>query len=136
MKRVITYGTFDLFHIGHIKLLQRARRLGDALVVGCSTDGFNQQKGKKAIMPYEHRAEVLKSLRFVDKVIPETCWEQKRRDIIKNKVSILVMGDDWKGKFDDLKDLCRVVYLPRFEGVSSTKIRKNIGRSTQPALFK
>ncbi|MDK2907246.1 MAG: glycerol-3-phosphate cytidylyltransferase [Petrotoga sp.] len=124
MKTVITYGTFDLFHIGHLRLLQRAKALGDRLIVGVSTDEFNLQKGKKAIMPFEHRAEIVRSIKYVDLVIPETCWEQKVEDIKKYNVDILVMGDDWKGKFDHLSKYCEVVYLPRTEGISSTELRE------------
>lgn len=124
MKTVITYGTFDLFHIGHINLLKRLRDLGSSLVVCCSTDEFNQLKGKKTIMPYEHRAEILRSLRFVDKVIPETCWEQKRNDIKEQNAAIFAMGDDWVGKFDDLSDICQVIYLPRTQDISTTEIRQ------------
>ncbi len=124
MKTVITYGTFDLFHIGHINLLKRLRDLGNSLVVCCSTDEFNQLKGKKTIMPYEHRAEILRSLRFVDKVIPETCWEQKRNDIKEQNAAIFAMGDDWVGKFDDLSDICQVIYLPRTQDISTTEIRQ------------
>lgn len=126
MKTVITYGTFDLFHLGHVRLLHRLSNLGDRLVVGCSTDEFNATKGKKCIMPFEHRQEILDACRFVDKVIPERNWEQKREDIIKEKAAIFCMGDDWLGKFDDLKDLCEVVYLPRTEDISTTDLRKSI----------
>jgi glycerol-3-phosphate cytidylyltransferase len=124
MKTVITYGTFDLFHIGHINLLKRLRHLGDRLVVGCSTDEFNHVKGKKTIMPFDHRAEILSSIRYVDKVIQETCWEQKRDDIRQENASIFAMGDDWVGRFDDLNDICQVVYLPRTQDVSTTEIRQ------------
>lgn len=126
MKTVITYGTFDLFHIGHINLLKRLRDLGNRLVVCCSSDEFNQLKGKKTIMPYEHRAEILRSLRFVDKVIPETCWEQKRNDIKEQNATIFAMGDDWVGKFDDLSDICQVIYLPRTQDISTTEIRQMV----------
>lgn len=100
MKTVITYGTFDLFHIGHLRLLQRAKALGDKLIVAVSTDEFNLQKGKRAIMPFEHRVEIIKNLKCVDMVIPEESWEQKIEDIKRYKVDIFVMGDDWKSKFD------------------------------------
>src|SRR5690606_20365077 len=99
---VITYGTFDLFHIGHVNLLRRLRALGDRLVVGCSTDEFNALKGKKTVMPYEHRAQILAALRYVDAVFPEANWEQKRDDILRERADIFAMGEDWAGRFDDL----------------------------------
>ncbi|ABR30935.1 glycerol-3-phosphate cytidiltransferase [Thermosipho melanesiensis] len=123
MKTVITYGTFDLFHIGHLRLLQRAKKLGDKLIVAVSTDEFNLKKGKKAIIPYEQRAEIVKNIKSVDLVIPENSWEQKVEDIKKYNVDIFVMGEDWKGRFDYLKDYCEVIYLPRTQGISSTEIR-------------
>ncbi|NUU95865.1 glycerol-3-phosphate cytidiltransferase [Marinitoga sp. 1135] len=124
MKTVITYGTFDLFHIGHLKLLQRAKELGDRLIVAVSTDEFNAIKGKKSIIPYDQRAEIVKNIKCVDMVIPEKNWEQKIEDIKKYNVDIFVMGEDWKGKFDFLKEYCEVVYLPRTEGISSTEIKQ------------
>ena len=126
MKRVITYGTFDLFHIGHLKLLKRARELGDYLIVGVSTDEFNKLKGKKSVFPFEERKEIIESIKFVDKVIDENKWEQKIDDIKKYNIDIFVIGDDWKGKFDFLKDYCEVVYLPRTENISSTFLKKKI----------
>ncbi len=120
---VITYGTYDMLHVGHINLLRRARNLGDYLIVGLSTDAFNTIKHKSAYQPYAHRRRLLEALRFVDKVVPERCWEQKTRDIKKFKASVLVMGDDWKGEFDSLKKLCRVVYLKRTPSISSTQLR-------------
>lgn len=126
MKTVITYGTFDLFHLGHVRLLHRLSNLGDRLVVACSTDEFNATKGKRCIMPFEHRLEILEACRYVDKVIPERNWEQKREDIVKQKADIFCMGDDWVGKFDDLKDLCEVVYLPRTEDISTTELRRSV----------
>lgn len=123
---VITYGTFDLFHIGHVILLRRLRALGSRLIVGVSTDEFNAIKGKKAIMPYEHRAEILRSNRYVDDVFPENSWDQKRDDIIREKADIFAMGDDWVGKFDQLSDICKVMYLPRTPEVSSTEVRQII----------
>lgn len=125
-KTILTYGTFDLFHIGHLRLLQRLRALGGRLVVGVSTDEFNQSKGKKTIVPFADRAEIISGLSCVDLVIPETCWEQKADDIKQHQVDILGMGDDWRGKFDDLSSLCEVVYLPRTEGISSTQIRNSL----------
>ncbi|WP_313634223.1 adenylyltransferase/cytidyltransferase family protein [Massilia timonae] len=126
MKTVITYGTFDLFHVGHVRLLQRAKSLGDRLIVGISTDKFNQSKGKRTIIPFEQRTEVVSSCRFVDEVIGEDCWEQKRRDILEYKADIFVMGNDWHGKFDDLSDICKVVYLERTEDISSTSIKTEL----------
>lgn len=123
MKVVLTYGTFDLLHVGHINLLARAKQLGDYLIVGCSTDEFNRIKNKKSYYTYEERKQILEAIRYVDLVIPENTWEQKIDDVLKYKVDVFVMGDDWKGKFDFLKPYCEVVYLPRTEGVSTTQIK-------------
>lgn len=128
MKKVITYGTFDLFHIGHLKIFQRAIKYGDELIVGVSTDHFNQIKGKKTIVPYDQRAEIVSNIKCVSKVIPENSWDQKRDDIIKYNIDTLVMGDDWKGKFDSLKDICNVVYLERTSDVSSSLIKTSLKR--------
>lgn len=124
--RVITYGTFDVLHRGHIRLLQRARRLGDFLVVGLSTDEFNRGKGKVSVFSYEERKLILENLRLVDLVIPEKDWKQKAKDIKKHKIDVFVMGDDWKGKFDELKSLCSVKYLSRTKGISTTEIKKKM----------
>lgn len=124
MRTVITYGTFDLFHIGHVKLLERAKSLGDRLIVGVSADEFNELKGKRSVFPYEQRAAIVASLRMVDHVLPERDWAQKVRDIQEHKVDVFVIGDDWSGKFDDLKAHCEVVYLPRTEGISTTALKK------------
>ncbi len=122
MKRVITYGTYDLLHYGHINLLKRARALGDYLVVAISTDEFNKNmKNKICVQTYEERKTILESLRFVDLVIPEENWEQKIEDINLYKIDIFCMGSDWEGKFDFLKDHCKVIYLPRTEGISTTQ---------------
>jgi glycerol-3-phosphate cytidylyltransferase len=126
MKKVITYGTYDLLHWGHINLLKRAKELGDYLIVALSTDEFNAIKGKKAYYPYEQRKFILESIRYVDKVIPERTWEQKIEDVKKYDIDIFVMGDDWKGKFDFLKEYCEVVYLPRTIGISTTKIKNDL----------
>jgi glycerol-3-phosphate cytidylyltransferase len=123
MRTVLTYGTFDLFHVGHLRILERCRNLGDRLVVGCSTDQFNSTKGKKTVICFEHRTEILKACRFVDHVFAEESWEQKRTDILNYNVDIFAMGDDWVGKFDELQDLCRVVYLPRTPNISTTEIK-------------
>ncbi len=126
VKRVITYGTFDLFHIGHLKLLQRIKDLGDELIVAVSTDEFNNVKGKKTIIPYEQRAEIVRNIKCVDKVIPENSWEQKISDIKKYNIDIFAMGDDWEGKFDFLKEYCEVIYLKRTEGISSTQLKNTL----------
>lgn len=127
MKTVITYGTYDLLHVGHINLLRRARALGDRLIVGLSTDEFNAGKHKQAYYSYEDRKTILEAIRYVDKVIPENSWEQKIKDVQENNVDIFVMGHDWTGKFDFLKDYCEVIYLPRTEGISTTKIKHDLG---------
>lgn len=126
MKRVLTYGTFDLLHWGHIRLLKRAKQLGDYLIVALSTDEFNAIKGKKAYHSYEERKMMLEAIRYVDLVIPESNWEQKSEDIKKYYADVFVMGDDWRGKFDELQSLCEVVYLPRTEGISTTKIKEDL----------
>ena len=129
MRRVLTYGTFDLLHYGHIRLLKRAKELGDYLIVAVSTDEFNQLKGKKAYHNYETRKKMLEALRYVDLVIPENSWEQKILDVKDYHVDIVVMGSDWAGsdKFDYLKNYCEVVYLDRTEGISTTKIKEDLG---------
>ena len=129
MKRVITYGTFDLLHYGHINLLKRARALGDYLIVVLSTDEFNwNSKQKKCYFSYEKRKQLLEAIRYVDLVIPEESWEQKTRDVELYHVDIFVMGDDWEGKFDFLKDQCEVVYLPRTPEISTSQIKEELGR--------
>lgn len=125
-KIVITYGTFDLFHIGHLKLLQRLKELGDELIVGVSTDEFNAIKGKKTVIPYDQRALIVENIKCVDKVIPEDNWEQKIKDIKNHNVDIFAMGDDWKEKFDFLKEFCDVVYLTRTANISSTALKKEL----------
>ncbi len=127
MKRIITYGTFDLLHYGHINLLQRAKELGDYLIVALSTDEFNwESKQKKCYFSYEQRKKLLESVRYVDLVIPEENWEQKIKDVQLYHIDSFVMGDDWEGKFDFLKDYCEVIYLPRTPEVSTTKIKKEL----------
>lgn len=121
---ILTYGTFDLFHVGHLRLLKRLAELGDHLIVGVSTDKFNNIKGKSTIIPYEERVEIISSLPFVSTIIPEDKWDQKRHDIVNYNVDIFAMGSDWTGKFDDLKDLCQVIYLPRTQHISTTKIKR------------
>ncbi|TDL32619.1 glycerol-3-phosphate cytidylyltransferase [Jeotgalibacillus sp. S-D1] len=132
-KTVLTYGTYDLLHWGHINLLKRARELGDELIVALSTDEFNKLKHKDAYHSYEHRKLILESIQYVDKVIPEDNWDQKISDVIDNKVDIFVMGDDWKGEFDFLKEYCEVVYLDRTNGISTTKIKKDLLIGTKNA---
>ncbi len=131
MKKVLTYGTFDLLHYGHIRLLKRAKKLGDYLIVALSTDEFNQLKGKKAYYPYKIRKKMLEAVKYVDLVIPENDWEQKIMDIKKHNIDIFIMGDDWEGKFDFLKDNCEVVYLPRTKGISTTQIKQHLNFSNQ-----
>lgn len=126
MKTVITYGTFDVLHAGHINLLRRAKALGDRLIVALSTDEFNAGKHKSALLSYENRRSVVEAIRYVDLVIPETCWEQKVSDVQRYDVDIFVIGDDWHGHFDFLKPQCDVIYLPRTVGISSTDIRLDI----------
>ena len=123
MKKVITYGTFDLLHHGHIRLLERAKALGDHLTVAVSTDQFNLGKGKVCAYTYEERARILEAIRYVDQVIPESSWEQKITDIKQRQIDIFVMGDDWEGKFDFLQEYCQVVYLPRTPDISTTKVK-------------
>ncbi|WKA57713.1 glycerol-3-phosphate cytidylyltransferase [Planococcus shenhongbingii] len=126
MKKVITYGTFDLIHHGHINILKKAKELGDYLVVGLSTDEFNAIKGKGAYHSYEERKLILEAIKYVDEVIPEKRWGQKVDDIKTHNVEVFVMGSDWEGKFDDLSEFCDVIYLPRTEGVSTTKIKTDL----------
>lgn len=135
MKRVITYGTFDLLHYGHINLLQRAKKYGDYLIVALSTDEFNwNEKHKKCYFSYEERKHLLEAIRYVDLVIPEENWAQKVTDIKEYHVDTFVMGDDWEGKFDFLKDSCNVVYLPRTPEISTTQIKEDLhGDAPAPA---
>lgn len=127
MKKVITYGTFDLLHYGHVNLLQRAKALGDYLIVAVSTDEFNwNMKEKHSYFSYEERKRLVESVRYVDLVIPEKSWEQKVEDIKEYKVDTFVIGDDWKGKFDFLKEYCEVIYLPRTPEISTTQIKEEL----------
>ncbi len=125
-KTVLTYGTFDLLHWGHINLLKRAKSLGDFLIVGLSTDEFNRGKHKQAVHGYKERKYILEAVRYVDRVIPEESWDQKISDIKKYNVDIFVMGSDWEGEFDFLKEYCEVVYLPRTEGISTTEVKEKL----------
>ena len=129
MKKVITYGTFDLLHYGHVNLLQRAKALGDYLIVAISTDEFNwNMKGKKCYFTYEERKRLVEAIRYVDLVIPEESWEQKVTDVDEYKVDTFVIGDDWEGKFDFLKEKCEVVYLPRTPEISTTQIKNDLNK--------
>jgi len=128
MKRIITYGTFDLLHFGHIYLLTRARALGDYLIVALSEDEFNEkEKNKKTYFGFDERKRLLEAIRYVDLVIPEKNWEQKVHDIKLYQADIFTMGDDWQGKFDYLKEYCEVVYLPRTPEISTTQIINDLG---------
>ncbi|WP_155286460.1 glycerol-3-phosphate cytidylyltransferase [Lacticaseibacillus zhaodongensis] len=128
MKTVITYGTFDLLHWGHVRLLERAAKLGDKLIVGVSTDEFNAEKHKEAYHSYEHRKYILEAIRYVDMVIPESSWDQKISDVKKYHVDTFVMGSDWEGQFDFLKPYCEVIYLPRTEGISTSQIKADLDK--------
>lgn len=129
MKRVITYGTFDLLHYGHINLLRRAKELGDYLIVALSTDEFNRdEKGKKCYFTYEQRKTLLEAVRYVDLVIPERNWDQKISDVKEHAVDTFVMGDDWNGAFDFLKEYCDVVYLSRTPEISTTQIKRELNK--------
>jgi len=131
MKKIITYGTFDLLHHGHIKLLRRARELGDHLTVALSTDEFNSGKGKKCFHSYEHRAAILEAIRYVDAVIPENNWEQKVKDVQHYGIQTFVIGDDWEGKFDFLKEHCEVIYLSRTPDISTTSIKNKLANGVE-----
>lgn len=126
MKKVITYGTFDLLHWGHINILKRAKEMGDYLIVAISTDEFNRLKHKQSYHNFENRKMILEAIRYVDGVIPENSWDQKVEDVQKHDVDLFVMGDDWKGEFDFLKEHCEVVYLSRTEGISTSQIKTEL----------
>lgn len=126
MKKILTYGTFDMFHIGHLNLLKRAKELGDFLVVGISSDDFNNLKNKKTLIPFEERRSILDAIKYVNTTIKEDSWNQKIIDIQKYDINIFVMGDDWKGKFDYLEEYCEVIYLPRTENISTTELKENL----------
>ena len=136
MTTILTYGTFDLFHVGHVRLLRRLSESCDRLIVGCSTDEFNALKGKKSIFSYQDRAEILSSCRYVDQVFPENTWEQKVEDISKYNADIFAIGDDWVGKFDFLETEthCKVIYLPRTKGISTTEVRSTVITNLQGLL--
>jgi len=127
-KTVITYGTFDMFHIGHLKLLRRLSEMGDKVIVAVSTDEFNKLKGKKTLIPYDQRAAIVEAIDCVDKVIPEQTWEQKLSDVRSYGVDVFAIGDDWKGEFDFLEEFCEVVYLPRTSNISTTELKRSLKR--------
>lgn len=127
MKTVITYGTFDVLHVGHVNLLRRAKEFGDRLVVGLSSDEFNRGKHKSALLNYENRRAVLEAIRYVDEVFSEECWEQKVEDVKRFGADVFVIGDDWRGSFDFLKQHCRVIYLERTPDISTTQIKDSFG---------
>ena len=127
MKRIITYGTFDLLHYGHINILKRAKEQGDYLIVGLSTNEFNNEKGKSCYFSYQDRKKLVESVRYVDLVIPEKSWDQKINDILDFKIDVFIIGDDWEGEFDYLKQYCEVIYLKRTPEISTSKIKKELG---------
>ncbi|MGL4453004.1 MAG: glycerol-3-phosphate cytidylyltransferase [Sarcina sp.] len=126
MRKILTYGTFDLLHYGHINILKNAKELGDYLVVAISNDDFNRMKDKQSFFSFTERKNILEAIKYVDEVIEEFSWEQKKDDIINLEIDCLVMGDDWVGKFDDLREFCEVKYLPRTEGISTTDIKQKL----------
>lgn len=137
MTRVITFGTFDLFHIGHLNVLRRARGMGDCLIVGVSSDELNyRKKGLYPTYPLDHRMAIVESIRYVDEVFVEHSLEEKRQYIVEHGADILVMGDDWEGKFDHFSEICRVVYVPRTEGISSSGVKRHIQASVESPLVR
>ena len=132
MRKVITYGTFDLFHYGHVNLLRRAKMYGDYLIVAVSTNEFNlTMKHKESYFNYEERKKLVEAIRFVDLVIPEENWDQKIRDIKEFRIDTFIIGEDWKGKFDYLKNLCEVIYLPRTPEISTSEIKMNLKNNSR-----
>jgi len=127
----ITYGTYDLFHVGHLRLFERIKQRCDFLIVAVSTDRFNAVKGKASIVPFEDRLAIVRSCRSVDHAIAEDGWDQKARDIAEYGIDLFVMGDDWAGKFDALTALCDVSYLPRTEGVSSSELKRRLAHCAE-----
>lgn len=134
MKTILTYGTFDLLHTGHLNLLEKLSKMGDRLFVGVSTDEFNELKGKNSLFDYDSRARLVNALSCVDLVFPENEWTQKEKDIERFDVDVLGMGDDWKGQFDNLKSHCKIVYLPRTQNISSTILRQSLSRISSDRL--
>lgn len=128
MKTVLTYGTFDLLHVGHVNMLEKLKEFGDRLVVGVSTDEFNSEKGKQSVYSYSERARIVGALGCVDLVIPEKNWSQKQKDIKEHQVDIFGIGLDWQGKFDELSNMCEVVYLPRTDSISTTDLKKSLSQ--------
>lgn len=127
MSRVVTFGTFDLFHLGHLNILRRAKALGDMLIVGVSSDALNiRKKGVAPVYPEAHRLAIVAAIRHVDHVFVEHALEEKRRYLTEHRADVLVMGDDWAGRFDEFSDICRVVYLPRTEGISTTDTKARV----------
>lgn len=126
MKKVITYGTFDLFHRGHLNIINRAKQYGDYLIVAVSSDEFNKKKGKQSYYNQEERMEIVAAIKGVDEVILETNWDQKVKNIREMGIATFAIGDDWEGKFDDLEEICEVVYLKRTEGISSSLIKNEL----------
>lgn len=127
-RTIITYGTFDMFHIGHLNLLRNLSNMGDRLIVAVSTDEFNILKGKKTLIPYDQRAEIVKSIKYVDLVIPEIDWDQKISDIKNYRADLFAIGEDWKGEFDHLREFCEVVYLKRTKDISTTELKLSLKR--------
>lgn len=127
-RTIITYGTFDMFHIGHLNLLRRLKEMGDKLIVAVSTDEFNELKGKQVIIPYEQRAQIVQAIEYVDEVIPEQSWEQKKSDVSEYAVDVFAIGKEWEGEFDFLKPQCEVVYLERTSGISTTALKGTLKR--------
>lgn len=133
-RTVLTYGTYDLIHVGHIRLFQRLSMIADKLIVACSTDEFNKVKGKVTVIPFDQRVEMLESCRYVDQVIAESNWDQKRSDVVKYDVDLFAMGDDWEGKFDELADLCDILYLPRTQNISTTELKALVQKMRLPGV--
>lgn len=125
-KTVITYGTFDMFHVGHLRLIRRLQKIGDRVIIAVSTDEFNRLKGKRVVIPFEQRVEIVRAISGVDLVIAESSWEQKIKDISDHKVDVFAMGDDWTGEFDFLSKHCEVRYLERTTGVSTTQLKASL----------
>ncbi|MFC7412802.1 adenylyltransferase/cytidyltransferase family protein [Larsenimonas suaedae] len=126
MTKIITYGTFDMFHVGHLNLLERLSGMADEVIVGVSTDEFNAEKGKKVLIPFEQRAKIVKNIKFVNQVIPEESWGQKKDDVLNYGIDIFAIGEDWVGKFDFLKEFCEVKYLPRTQDISTTELKRSL----------